>query len=81
MNIINIDDFLYTKQLNLDLVKIKNSSYMLYELIIKNFGDGRKDYDDHSTMTTELYNSYSTFLYPFPQFYELFTEIKTLFND
>lgn len=75
------DDYIYTKKLDLKTDILKRTSLVLYDQILKNFGDGRKDYGGQSTMTTQLYSNYNALLYPYPGMHILYKEIKKFFYE
>lgn len=80
------ENYVVTKNINLNLVSLKHSCHLLYDLVNENFNNEntRAFYHDNSgktSITTNLYNTYNLFLYPYDEFYELFHEIKTLFRE
>lgn len=77
-----IEDYVYTRQLDLNLVDIKKSCYLLEDLILKNFNkDDSSYYSPQATMTTNVYSRYNVFLYPYSGFGELYSELKDTFRN
>lgn len=79
-------DYVITSKLNLDLVKIKNSCYLMYDVINKKFNTGKikaeyKDDSGMSPLSTNLFNQYNLLLYTFDGFHELYNEIKYMFHQ
>lgn len=71
-------DYVVTEKLDLDLVKMKESCYGMYELIKEEFAEG-EDFNPVLTSHKKLYTKYNLLMYPFDQFYELHEEIKRVF--
>jgi hypothetical protein len=83
---VNIDmtvyhNYIITEKANLDLTSLKTSCYKLHDLIKTNFKDNQKEYLGTSTLTTQLYSSYNLLMYPYDQFYELYSFIKKVFRE
>lgn len=74
-------DYIHTRKLNLNLSKIKNSSHKMYGIVKNNFVNGEKDHTGQSSMMESVYSKYNLFMYPFPEFYELFQEIRKMFRE
>lgn len=79
MDIIN--GYIYKKNLDLNLLKLKTGCDQMYDLIKKNFSGNKNDYTGQSTLTTKLFKSYNLLMYPLPEFHELFNEIKKMFFE
>ena len=82
----NYSGYVNTKKLNLDTKTIKKNCLVLMEYVLNNFlGDYDSKYDymgsGQNMMTTKLFTRYNLFLYPLPQFHELFFEIKKYFYE
>jgi hypothetical protein len=81
MNIILHNDYVYTKELNLNLTDQRNSAHSMYNYIKVNFTpDPKTDYIGKSTLTTNLYQQYNYLMYPFPGLHELYNSIKETFH-
>ena len=74
-------DYISTKKLNLDLQEIKKSCEEIYKIVLSNFDHAERSYQGRSTETTQLFNNYNLLMYPFPQFWNLYQEIKTMFRE
>jgi hypothetical protein len=70
------ENYVLTKQLNLDLIKLKSSCQLMHDLIEKNFISKKE-----SLASTKIFNRYNLLLYPYPEFSNLFKEIKTMFRE
>jgi hypothetical protein len=79
--ITNNFNYLYTKKVNLNLSEIKDSSNLMYDVIHKNFVNQQSHHDGQRMMTTKLYTQYNVLMYPFPEFHELYEEIKNTFYE
>ena len=79
--IVSYDNYIHTKKLDLDLIKMKSSCAKMRLLIMNNFMDKPKHYGGQATMTTKLYSQYNVLMYPFPQFHELYHEIRNMFSE
>jgi len=76
----NYFDYLYTKELHLNLDQLNESTDRMHELILMNFSH-LEDNNEHGLVpTSKLFHHYNFLLYPFPQIHELYTEIQTLYN-
>jgi hypothetical protein len=75
-----IDDYIVTKQLDLDLETIKKSSYTMYNIIRKNFAEDL-DYTAQTTLVAGLYQKYNLLMYPLPGFHKLYEEIRATFRE
>lgn len=83
------ENYIATKKLNLDLHQLKYSCGLIYNLVDETFNNEEyksehATYDDETgkvSLTTTLYSSYNIFMYPFDQFHELYTEIRTMFRE
>lgn len=80
-NIKLTENYIYTKIIDLDLKILKENSDIMYNFIRKQFCRDHKHFSGQSTLSTSLYNSYNLLLYPLEGFYELYTEIQTVFHD
>lgn len=76
------NDYVYTRQLDLDLAEQRYAARTMYEYIMSNFTSNREtDYNRGlAPQTTNLYAQYNYFLYPIPGLHELFNEIKETFH-
>lgn len=74
-------NYIYTKPLDLNLVKIRSSCAKMRTLIMTKFMDKPQHYSGQATMTTKLFSQYNVLMYPFPEFHELYTNIQTMFNE
>lgn len=79
--IVSFADYIHTKPLNLNLPAIRESCREMRTLIQLNFMDKPQHYGGQATMTTKLFSQYNVLLYPYPEFHELFKEIKTMFHE
>lgn len=75
------EEYIHTRKLDLNLIKIKNSSNKMYEFIRNEFVKNAQDYNGQSSMVQQIFAEYNLFLYPFPEFYDLFFQIKEMFYD
>ena len=80
----NYYNYLYTKQLNLNIPVIFNSCRHMHGFIEQNkdvliTSSNAIPAGESAPTSTKLYSAYNLFLYPLPGFYELFNEIKTAF--
>jgi hypothetical protein len=80
------EDYVITNKLNLDLIGMKNSCHLMYDIINKKFNTdkiqgGYKDNSGLSPLSTNLFNQYNLLLYTFEGFHELYNEIKYMFNQ
>jgi hypothetical protein len=73
-------NYIHTKKLNLNLSKIKNSSHKMYNYIKKTFESG-SDYNGQSSMEKQIFAKYNLLMYPLPEFYELYCEIRNFFRE
>jgi hypothetical protein len=76
-NINLIADYVRTKQLELDLVEMKDSINKIRDLIKKNFH--KDSLDPNTQLYQKVYSEYNLLMYPLPQFHELYEEIKKMF--
>lgn len=76
-----IENYIYTRTLNLNLHHLHDSCDKMYKLIKKSFVNNKMEHSGHTTLSTKLYASYNLLLYPLPGLHELFHEIKKLFNQ
>jgi hypothetical protein len=79
--ITSIHDYIYTKQLDLDLDKIKTSTSEVRTIVETQLDDGSNEYGGISGYGAQLYTKYNLLLYPFDGFHDLYTEIKTMFHE
>lgn len=81
MTIDTIENYIHTKQINLNTpIMIETCNFMMNH-IKKTWGEKQMTYIGQSTMTTGLYSYYNLLLYPFGQLYELYKEIIILFKE
>lgn len=82
-----IEDYIITQKLNLNLEQLKNSCFALHDIIKREFQpeeSSQLPYFDNTSklqFTTSLYESYNLLMYTFPQFHELYEEIRNLFRS
>mgnify|MGYP003337219617 FL=1 len=77
-----VENYLYTKSLDLDLLQQKSTAYLMYDYIKNNFlPDATTDYSGQSTMTTQLYAQYNYLLYPHSGIVPLYKEIRQAFYE
>jgi len=91
------ENYIHTRKLDLNLIKLKNSSNKMYDFIGNTFNkngrdhiirdtftENRKDFTnetDENNIIEEIFARYNLFLYPFPEFYELYFKIREMFYD
>lgn len=75
------EDYIHTRKLDLNLSKMKNSSNKMYEFIRNEFSENAKDYSGQTSMMEQIFAKYNLFMYPFPEFYNLFFKIREMFYD
>jgi hypothetical protein len=81
MNIQLHNDYVYTRQLDLNLADQQYSAHLMNEYIAANFKSNPAiDYPVKSAATTKLYAQYNYFMYPFPGLYELYKAVKETFH-
>jgi hypothetical protein len=82
MNIQLHKEYVYTRQLDLNLAEQRHSAYVMYEYINSNFSpDGITDYSrGHAPSTTNVFAQYNYFLYPIPGLHELYEATKETFH-
>jgi hypothetical protein len=74
-------NYVYTRQLDLNLADQQYSARLMAEYIAKNFKSNPSiDYPVKSTATTKLYAQYNYFMYPFPGLHELYNTVKETFH-
>jgi hypothetical protein len=82
MDIDNVyENYVHTRKLDLNLIKIKNSSNKMYDFIRNVFTDNGKGCNGQTSMTEQIFSKYNLFLYPFAEFYELYFNIREMFYD
>jgi hypothetical protein len=80
-----IDNYIYTTKLNLNLSEIRNSSLRLINFVRNNIKDDGTGFNGKQAKgnlpyESKLFSQYNVFMYPFPGFYDLYTEIKNTFH-
>jgi len=76
-------NYVSSKQLGLDLVQLKSSCLLMRQLVL----DTWPTYTDPNTvkitnsLMSQLFKNYNIFMYSYPEFYQLYSEIKTLFRE
>lgn len=80
-----IDDYIYTRQLELDTQLIKDSSLRLIEFVRQNVKDDGTGFDGKEAKgnlpkESKLFSQYNVFMYPFPGFYDLYSNIQKTFH-
>lgn len=73
-------DYIHTKKLNLNLSKIKNSSNKMYNYIKTNF-ENNSDHNGQTSMEKQIFGKYNLFMYPLPEFHELYSEVRKFFRE
>ena len=79
----NYHNYLYTKQLDLNLDDMHNANVCMHDIIMKNFyndTDGHA-YSGAAAKTTKVYDRYNVFLYPYHAYYNLYNSIKNMFYE
>jgi hypothetical protein len=75
------ENYVYTRQLNLNLQEQIQSATYMYDYICDNFtADVKVHPSAQATMTTELYNKYNYLMYPIPGAHSLYESIKETFH-
>lgn len=78
---INHYNYLYTKQLALDLPAVKTSCIQMRDIIIENFSHMPGFYPQKDLLTTHVFNHYNVLMYPLDQFHELYFEIQKMYRE
>jgi len=73
------ENYVYTRQLNLNLSMIKKSSYKMHDFLYKNFFNDMKN--EKPIASTIIFSKYNLFIYPFDSFYDLYFEIQRMFRE
>jgi hypothetical protein len=73
------NNYVYTRQLDLNLDEQQRSAHMMYEFIKHTFAD--KDHNGQSTMIYNLYEKYNYFMYSVPGIHKLYNGIKETFHQ
>jgi hypothetical protein len=74
------ENYVFTKQTALDIGQLHTSCYAMYEFIKSNLTNGH-EFDAQTQLMSHLYAQYNLLMYPYPGFYELYEEIKTMFRE
>jgi len=74
-----IENYLYTRQLDLDLPTLNKSVNTIYEYVKDRFAKG-EDFNGQSQLKLELYSKYNLFMYPLPEVHKLYTEVRDTFH-
>jgi hypothetical protein len=85
MNLNLIDNYIYTRSLTLDTETIRASSIRLKDFVRNNIVDDATGFDGKYAKgnvppEAKLFSQYNVFMYPFPEFHNLYTEIKNTFH-
>ncbi len=75
------ENYVHTRKLSLNLSKIKNSAYKMYEFINTEFNKSGAECNGQTSMINQIFAEYNLLMYPFPEFYELYSDIKKMFYD
>lgn len=76
------DNYLFIKKLQLDTHALIKSSVRLKQIVDTTFLTSTAEYTDSAANhTTKMFSMYNTFLYPLPEFHQLFNEIKLAFHE
>ena len=79
----NYHNYVSTKELNLDLAQLKTSCLLMRQLVL----DTWSGHPDPATvkitgsLMSQLFKNYNIFMYSYPEFYQLYSEIKTIFRE
>ncbi len=74
-------DYIYTKELSIDLVSIKNSCMEMHNIIMENFSHMPGGYPQKDLSSTHVFNQYNLLMYPLDQFHELYFEIQKMYKE
>lgn len=76
------DNYVYTRELQLDLEQQKSTANVMYDFIKNQFTpDGKTDLGGNSTLTTKVFRQYNYLLYPSQTLHELYDSIKETFHS
>lgn len=79
----NYHNYVSTKELNLDLAQLKTSCLLMRQLVL----DTWSEHPDPAavkitgSLMSQLFKNYNIFMYSYPEFYQLYSEIKTMFRE
>ena len=76
-----IANHVYTKKLNLDLVQLRQSTEAMCEFIKNNYKFNKEEHNAYLTLTTSQFKLYNLLLFTYPQFHELFHNIRNTFLE
>jgi len=79
-----IHDYIYTRNLNLNLIKLKNSCLTFEKFVRETIVDDGTGFDGKQAKgkvpaAAKLFSQYNLMMYPLPEFYELYREIRDTF--
>ena len=79
----NYYNYVLTKELTLDLVQLKSSCLLMRQLVLDTWSKNTDAATVKITnsLITQLFKNYNIFMYSYPEFYRLYSEIKTLFRE
>ena len=81
MNHTILENYVHTKKLNIDLNVLKNSCFLMNNIINDSFTDKDATYEGEAAFSTKVFSKYNLLSYPFPGFHNLYTEIKTMLYE
>lgn len=77
----SLENYIFTRKLNLNKEQVLRSSHLMYQLVTNNFKENMNiGYRGKSTPSTKVFNQYNLLMYPFPGFYELYIGIRDSFR-
>jgi hypothetical protein len=79
---VNYNDYVYAKKINLNTAVIKQSCMLLRRNVIKKIINNQGEstvVGEKGPKTTQLYTGYNLLLHPYDGFHELYHEIKNMF--
>lgn len=79
MNI--IENFIYTKKLNLNIPVLQESAIKMNDFISEHFSNSTNAHDIRLALSSRMFREYNMLLYPFDQFHELYHEIRNTFFE
>jgi len=82
-NFMNHHNYILTKELKLDLAQLKSSCELMRQLVLDTW-PGKQDPGTTritNSLVTQLFKNYNIFMYPYPEFHQLYSELKTMFRE
>lgn len=76
-------DYIVLQQLSLNLVQLRSSCEQMRRLVLDTWPDltDPNSVKITNSLMSQLFKNYNLFMYAYPEFYSLYTEIKTLFRQ